>query len=139
MEEHSFKPNHTFWLDFIETYKNEASLWKLGSKEYTNREKKRKAYQKLLEKYREAFPNSTLDAVKKKINNFRSTFRKELKKVNTSLVNGEFYEPALYYYKSLLFLTDQENSENGSFIMMDSEDELDASFNCSVSIYITFF
>lgn len=136
MEEHFYKPSHKFWLDFIESYRNEPSLWKIGSKEYTNREKKRKAYQKLLDKYKEAYPGSTVDAVKKKINNFRSTFRKELKKVNASLAIGEVYEPALYYYKSLLFLTDQENLEYGPFFMLDSEDEMDAKFNCSVSVVI---
>ncbi|XP_074041337.1 uncharacterized protein [Leptinotarsa decemlineata] len=71
-----------------------------------------KAYASLLQYYKSVDENATIDKVKNKINNLRSSFRKELKKVNKSKKSGsgtdEIYVPTLWYYKLLLFTSDQE-------------------------------
>jgi hypothetical protein len=62
-------------------------------------------------------PRATKDSVRSKINNSRSTFRKELKEVTESKRSGasadDFYAPKLWYFDSLLFTADQEQPRKG--------------------------
>ncbi|XP_074032663.1 uncharacterized protein [Leptinotarsa decemlineata] len=128
-----------FITGFIDIYRSHPCLWKIKSKFYSNRQLRDKAYASLLQYYKSVDKNATIDTVKNKINNLRSSFRKELKKVNKSKKFGsgtdEIYVPTLWYYKLLLFTSDQEepiqpisndedaeteNSENG-----DKPDEFD--------------
>lgn len=102
----------SFITGFIDIYRQLPCLWKIKSKSYSNRFKKNEAYAKLLLYYKEKDPNATIDSVKRKINNLRSTFRKELKKVRKSKRSGEssdnIYEPSLWYFNLLMFTADQE-------------------------------
>ncbi|XP_045761834.1 uncharacterized protein LOC123865057 [Maniola jurtina] len=100
------------WLEeFIELYRSEPCLWNTKGKEYHNRELKRSAYTKLIEKLKIIDPSADKDAVVKKINNIRSTYKKERKKIADSKKSGagtqEVYKPKLWYYSMLLFLDDQ--------------------------------
>ena len=49
--------------EFISIYENEPRLWLLKSKDYHNKIKKEKAYEKLVEKLQEIEPNATKDSV----------------------------------------------------------------------------
>ena len=107
----------TFWskekiIEFLELYRKQECLWKIKSKEYSNRFLKEKSYQLLLDFVRESDKTADKDSVIKKINNLRGSFRKELKKVESSKLSGsvtdEVYEPKLWYYEHLIFLRDQE-------------------------------
>ncbi|KAK3885443.1 hypothetical protein Pcinc_010358 [Petrolisthes cinctipes] len=64
--------------------------------------------------------------VVKKINIFRSNYRRELKKVLGSEKSGagtdDLYIPSLWYYKHLTFLRNQENQEVG-VSSIEKEDE----------------
>jgi len=104
--------DRSFQLECIEVYKNLPSLWKVKSDDYSNRRKKDAAYAVLVEKFNEKFPNFTREDVKKKINGYRTNFRKELKKVMDSEKSGagteEIYQPTLWYFDALAFLNDQE-------------------------------
>ncbi|XP_074030039.1 uncharacterized protein [Leptinotarsa decemlineata] len=67
--------------------------------------------------------------VKKRIDSIRGTFRKELKRVKATMKSGagadDIYQPHLWYYNLLLFLTDQETPrETKSNI---DEDDISAS------------
>lgn len=77
-----------------------------------HRDQKNAAYEVLVQKLKEKIDDANVDMVKKKINNMRSSFRKELKKVETSKRSGagaeEVHQPSLWYYDYLLFLRDQE-------------------------------
>lgn len=101
-----------FWCEFIDLYKQHPCLWNIKSKEYSNRNMKSEAYDVLVKKLREKEESATRDTVTKKINNMRSSFRKEVKKVENSKKSGsatdEIYCPSLWYYEQLLFLRDQE-------------------------------
>ena len=79
------------------------------SKEYNDRNKKNAAYEILLAKYRERYPEATKEDAKKKINTLRTNYRKELKKVADSMKSGvnETYESSLWYFDALSFLHDQ--------------------------------
>ena len=88
-----------FLLEFIELFRQEECLWKLKSKDYYNRSKKDASYGTLIGKVQEVEPDATRDTVVKKINNLRSAFRKEHKKVIKSQVSGagaeEMYAPRI--------------------------------------------
>ncbi|XP_050314918.1 uncharacterized protein LOC126749264 [Anthonomus grandis grandis] len=90
------------------------------------------AYSALLQYYKTVDEKATVDTVKNKINNLRSSFRKELKKVNKSKKSGsgseQVYVPKLWYFKLLMFTSDQETSlkpiSNDSDYKHDTEEEI---------------
>ena len=82
--------DRTFQLECIEVYKSLPALWKVKCDEYSNRQKKDAAYAVLVEKFQEKYPNYTReDLNNKKINLYRTNYRKELKKVLDSEKSGE--------------------------------------------------
>lgn len=98
--------------DFIAEYKQLPELWDVRSKEYTKRDKKNAAYERLLTIYKGLKSDATVDEVKKKINTLRSNFRKELKKINDSKRSGagtdDIYAPSSWVFEELIFLTNLE-------------------------------
>lgn len=88
-----------FFTEFIELYRNFPCLSKVKSSEYSDREKKNPAYAVLVNKCQEVDRAATKDTVTKKINSFRSVYRKELQKVNKSERSGAYtddiYKPYL--------------------------------------------
>ncbi|KAG5863812.1 hypothetical protein JTB14_009367 [Gonioctena quinquepunctata] len=91
------------WLEaFIAMYRNETCLWKIKCKDDYNRDLKRSAYNKLINKLREIDPQADEEAIVKKINNIRYTYKKEQEKVAGSKKSGagtsEIYSPKLWYY-----------------------------------------
>ena len=101
-----------FLTKFIHMYHEYPCLWKVKSKECSNRVKKNLAYEHLTTKLKATDPDANKEKVVKKINSLRSCFRKELKKVNDSKTCGagadDTYTPSLWYFLELLFLTDQK-------------------------------
>ncbi|XP_023724854.1 uncharacterized protein LOC111873969 [Cryptotermes secundus] len=88
---------------------------------------KKNAYLALTEKIKTIDPQTKKETVLKKINNLRSSFRKERKKVLMAKKSGmsseDLYVPKLWYYKDLLFLVDQEEALDGfSSLVSDTED-----------------
>jgi len=75
------KEDREFILECLEVYKSLPALWKVKSDDYSNRVKKDAAYTVLVDKFKEKYPNFTRDDAKKKINSYRTNYRKELKKV----------------------------------------------------------
>ncbi|PNF42420.1 hypothetical protein B7P43_G10954 [Cryptotermes secundus] len=116
-----------FLVEFIEEFRGHPCIWKVKSKEYHNREMKENAYLALTEKMKTIDPQANKETVLKKINNLRSSFRKERKKVLMAKKSGmsseDLYVPKLWYYKYLLFLVDQEEALDGfSSLVSDTED-----------------
>ncbi|XP_023288149.1 uncharacterized protein LOC111673968 [Orussus abietinus] len=98
--------------EFIRAYRNEPCLWMTKSKDYHDRNKKDAAYGRLIETYKAIDPHANREIVVKKINNLRTTYKKELKKQQLSQTFGagaeETYTPRLWYFHLLDFLYDQE-------------------------------
>ena len=115
-----------FLLKFIELYRSLPCLWKIKSREYSDRIKEDKAYERLLEKLKEVDADATKEAVKKKIDSLRAGYRRELKKVNISKRSGagseDVYIPNLWYFDDLSFLSDQENTRHSVSNLEDDED-----------------
>lgn len=57
-----------FLTEFIELYRENQCLWKIKSKDYSNRQLKEAAYKLLINKLKEVDENATKDCVTKKIN-----------------------------------------------------------------------
>lgn len=100
-----------FWIEFIEMYREMPSLWKVYSDQYKNKRLKQQCYSKMLEKLREIEPSATIDLVKRKINTFRSNYRREVNKVLNSKLKGQTYHPSVWYYKHLDFLYEDETNQ----------------------------
>ena len=112
--------------DFINIYKSEPCLWRVKSKEYHDRVQRAKAYRKLTAKLREWEPNATKAEVVKKINTFRSNFRREKKKYEESMKSGaspeDIQKPTLWYYDLFHFLGDQDVPASSQSDILNSEE-----------------
>jgi hypothetical protein len=131
-------------LAFIEVYRSLPELWDTENRHYSNRVKKAVAYDNLIEKLKVLEPDASRGSVVKKINTLRSTFRKELKKVNNSKRSGtsanNLYIPSLWYYNELLFLVDQETPDKSLSTVGGLPVEGDEDENCTVSVsHLTLF
>ena len=126
MAEKKKEAERKFILDLIEMYRSLPTLWKIKSDEYSDREKKAAAYKILHETFKEHFPDSTLDDLKKKLNSLRSNFRAELRKVEKSEKSGagtdDIYKPKLWYFDAMLFLKDQETAAPSTSSIVSQED-----------------
>lgn len=110
-----------FLTEFIELYKSYPCLWRVKSKEYSDRDKKSQAYEALVQKYKEVDITVNRDKITKKINSLRSVYRKELAKVTNSTRSGagvdDVYKPSLWYFDLFAFLSDQETPRESTNTM----------------------
>ena len=106
-----------FTEEFINMYQLYPCLWNSKCKEYSDKHLRSDAYNDLIEKCRERYPDANKDFVVKKINALKSSFRREHKKVVDSKKTGssaeESYEPNLWYYDILSFVIDSETPRSG--------------------------
>ncbi|XP_013113621.1 uncharacterized protein LOC106091604 [Stomoxys calcitrans] len=118
-----------FWIEFIELYKSLPELWKQDSDDYSNRNLRKRAYEVMLAKYHEIDKEANLFAVKKKINNIRTSFRREFNKVKrsqqTATNPNEIYVPTLWYYDHMDFLMDEEDDYAGGDTTTVAIEEVD--------------
>ena len=125
------KDEKKFTLELIDVYHGLPELWKVKSKEYSDRDKKEAAYDTLLLKYKEWYTEATKDDLKKKLNSMRTCFRRELKKLSDSQKSGagadDVYEPSLWYFDALIFLRDQETPAQSQSTILDETQEVSES------------
>ena len=97
---------HGFLKDFIVTYRSNPCLWNSRSPEYMDKSVKSFAYDKLVRIMLKFDPTATRSTVLKKINSLRTSFRREYRRVQEMKEQGRNYQPSLWYYPHLLFLSD---------------------------------
>jgi hypothetical protein len=116
------------------------SLWKVKSKDYSNRNLRNEAYEKLISKLKEIEPTADRDMVIRKINSLRSAFRRELKKdcTHSGMSSEQVYEPHLWYFDLLSFTVDQETPRKGKS-SMDSDNEDNETEVCIFLFYLHFY
>ncbi|KAJ8949907.1 hypothetical protein NQ318_010541 [Aromia moschata] len=104
-----------FIRELIQTFKERPVLWDKNHPHYRNRAERYEAYEALLIKCREYYPEADEDFAKMKIDSLRSSFRKEWNKVSSSKevakVPEDVYKPSLWYYSLLLFTVGEECPE----------------------------
>ncbi|XP_017052280.1 uncharacterized protein LOC108095624 isoform X2 [Drosophila ficusphila] len=108
-----------FWREFFRMYRSMPELWLVRSKLYRNRRLKAKSYGRLLQLLRANDQHANIHTLKRKINNFRSSYRREFRKV---LQSGSEYVPSLWYFEELDFLRDVD--EGHPKLSQDDPDEL---------------
>lgn len=114
-----------FIAEFIELYKSYPTLWNLKSPEYNDRDSKRDAYVKLVDKLQEIEPDCTKQDVIKKINSLRSAFRREYRKVRRMRACGKVYNPTLWYYDLISFtVTDNRSKFKVNTVKVRKENQL---------------
>ncbi|XP_033168893.1 uncharacterized protein LOC117146660 isoform X1 [Drosophila mauritiana] len=97
-----------FWKEFLAMYRSMPELWLVRSKLYRDRQLKLESYTRLLELLRTTDGHANIHTLKRKINNFRTSYRRELRKV---LASGNTYKPSLWYFVELDFLYELETGE----------------------------
>lgn len=109
------------WHMLFECYKDLPELWQIKSDAYKNRDKRNKAWSQMLRLYQCIVPNATLESLKNRMNNIKTCYRRELKKIRQSEKSGagadEVYVPTLWYFYHLDFLKDQEEPVMGTSSM----------------------
>lgn len=100
-----------FWTEFLELYRSLPAVWKVKSPEYSSRALKSAGYEQLVLKLREVEPDADRAVVVKKINSFRTNFRRDLRKRDQSS-EEEPFESTLWYFELLSFLEGQEESSS---------------------------
>ncbi|XP_060663326.1 uncharacterized protein LOC132796249 isoform X2 [Drosophila nasuta] len=127
MSHHHHVRNTQFWQQFFRLYRSMPELWLANSKNYRNRKLKAQSYERLLQHLRHADPNSNIHMLKRKINNLRTSYRRELRKVHESKSlgrhQGDEYVPSLWYFNELDFLYDEETGEAQTLLEADHEHE----------------
>uniref|UniRef100_A0A182RXR4 MADF domain-containing protein n=1 Tax=Anopheles funestus TaxID=62324 RepID=A0A182RXR4_ANOFN len=93
-----------FVKEFIELYKSFPCLWHQQSKQYEH--EKQKAYEALVQKYREVDPQATKETVERKINTLRTSYRKQLRRLQRSSKAGTNRQPTWWYFELFSFLDD---------------------------------
>lgn len=87
-------------------------LLKVKTKPYFNRNLKTQSYKRLIDLVKPHFPEADKDFIRKRIQNLREGFRKEMHKAAVSKRSGkgmeEIYVLTLWYYEKMLFTLDQE-------------------------------
>ncbi|XP_043660263.1 uncharacterized protein LOC122624662 isoform X1 [Drosophila teissieri] len=97
-----------FWKEFLHMYRSMPELWLVRSKLYRDRRLKVESYGRLLALMRMSDSHANIHTLKRKINNFRTSYRRELRKV---LDSDNTYTPSLWYFKELDFLYELETGE----------------------------
>ncbi|BFG01638.1 uncharacterized protein DMAD_01340 [Drosophila madeirensis] len=108
--QHNSSPTATDvqWQKFFRLYRSMPQLWMTKSRGYRDRLLKAQSYHILLECLRVIDPTANIHTLKRKINNLRTSYRRELRKKYTS---ENEYVPTLWYYKELDFLCEVETGE----------------------------
>ncbi|PIO10841.1 hypothetical protein AB205_0132370, partial [Aquarana catesbeiana] len=100
-----------FMGQFIDKYRDMRNLWEVKNPLYRNKPARKASLEKLLQFVKTQVPDADIEFVERKIGSLRSTYRKELNKVQASMRSGaaaeDVYVPSLWYYNRMWFLEDQ--------------------------------
>ncbi|KAL9910448.1 uncharacterized protein ACN427_005109 isoform 2-T2 [Glossina fuscipes fuscipes] len=103
--------NKRFWTEFFSLYKSFPALWDTNNAMYKDRQMKFEAYGVMVEKLREIEPNAEREDVLRRINIFRTNFRRECSRISKNLQEGKNYKSTLWYFDLLRFLHAQPTSD----------------------------
>ncbi|XP_073450529.1 uncharacterized protein [Aquarana catesbeiana] len=112
--------NPEFLKEFITMYRSFHCLWNVKFADYSNKQKRMKAYEQLVQLCRTVCPTANVQFVKHKIANLRTVFKKEYNKVQvskrTAACAADVYVPRLWYFDLLKFTLGQDLLDDGSVL-----------------------
>ncbi|KAL5285764.1 hypothetical protein ACFFRR_007445 [Megaselia abdita] len=91
----------SFWKQFLAVYKQYPEIWDPRCEKYSKRDYKEVAYQALAQKLKELDPYASTDCVKRRLNIFKSNYKRELRRREKTGTKGN-----LWYFDDLDFLID---------------------------------
>ncbi|CAH0717477.1 unnamed protein product, partial [Brenthis ino] len=95
----------------ISLYHDRPELWKIQSKDYSNKHKKSLAVKSIVNVLKTYKTDFDEDKYKKKINVLRTNFNKEYQKIEKAKRSGassdDIPKPTLWYFNQFLFIKDQ--------------------------------
>ncbi|XP_044151914.1 uncharacterized protein LOC122939810 isoform X1 [Bufo gargarizans] len=110
--------NPQFLKEFIDMYRSFPCLWNMKISDYSNKQKRLKAYDSMVNLCRSVCPSANIQFVKHKIANLRTVFKKEFNKVQVSKKTAtsadDVYVPRLWYFDLLKFTIGQDAPKEGS-------------------------
>lgn len=115
--------NKKFWTEFFLLYESQPALWNVNSQQYKNRQIKSNAYDTMVQKLREIQPDADREDVLRKINIFRTNYRRECARINLSHREGRVYKSTLWYFDMLSFLQTPETRRERKRKLIDDDGE----------------
>ncbi|XP_046386858.1 uncharacterized protein LOC124156375 [Ischnura elegans] len=113
----------------LECWRQYRCLWDMKDDHYSNRDRRNEAYNALLEIYKTSSGNATLSTLKKKLENIRTAYKREEKKVSASETTGaasdHVYVPKLWYYQYLSFLSEKPQISSGTETLEEEGETID--------------
>ncbi|XP_053952783.1 uncharacterized protein LOC128859751 [Anastrepha ludens] len=97
-----------FWTEFFALYESLPALWDLNDPSYKDKQSRAHGYEILVMKMREIDPSACREDVLRKINIFRTNYRRECTRIKASNRMGKMYTTSLWYFHMLNFLHSQE-------------------------------
>ncbi|XP_067642548.1 uncharacterized protein [Eurosta solidaginis] len=111
----------TFWTEFFALYESLPALWDMNDPLYKDRQCKTQGYEVLITKMREIDPYACREDVLRKINIFRTNYRRECARIKASNRMGKRYTTSLWYFKMLNFLQNQDPRKDRKRVQYDEK------------------
>ncbi|XP_070071238.1 uncharacterized protein [Drosophila takahashii] len=99
-----------FWTEFLLLYRSLPAVWQIQSAEYSSRALKSAGYDRLIRKLSEVEPLANRSLVVRKINSFRTNFRRDIRRRDNCSAAGESFQSTLWYFDLLGFLEGQDEN-----------------------------
>ncbi|KAH8371430.1 hypothetical protein KR093_007492, partial [Drosophila rubida] len=106
-----------FWCEFLKLYEQMPELWDVHNLDYRNKELRNESYEILQTKLKEIEPNATKADVGRRINIFRTNYRREQMRIWKQQELGlhpNYCKPTLWFYENMSFLQTQESFQHRS-------------------------
>ncbi|KAH8357513.1 hypothetical protein KR200_006506 [Drosophila serrata] len=99
-----------FWTEFLLLYRSLPAVWQIQSPDYGCRELKAAGYEQLVRKLSEVEPEANRTTVVRKINSFRTNFRRDVRRRDQCSAMGKSFQSTLWYFNLLSFLEGQDTA-----------------------------
>lgn len=134
-----------FWREFLKLYQDMPELWDVHHPDYRNKELRNGSYDILHNKLREIQPTATKSDVGRRINIFRTNYRREQMRIWKQQelgLHADLCKPTLWFYDNMSFLLTQESFQRRARKMRckpynKPQPTLDLKYNVSYSCCIT--
>ncbi|XP_020804613.1 uncharacterized protein LOC110181249 [Drosophila serrata] len=99
-----------FWTEFLLLYRSLPAVWQIQSPDYGCRELKAAGYEQLVRKLSEVEPEANRTTVVRKINSFRTNFRRDVRRRDQCSAMGKSFQSTLWYFNLLSFLEGKDTA-----------------------------